>query len=127
MFNRYIEAREMRQFRKAQEASQKRRMLFILLAVMGAVLVAISVGKAVMPTEPVKTAVSKTESPATQQERQDIQEFAVVVTKPLDTLTPEDFQLITSKENDPCYNASVGVKLNQAQIVQAIIACKALK
>lgn len=125
MFNRYIEAREMRQFRKAQEASQKRRMLFILLAVMGAVLVAISVGKAVMPAEPVKAAVSI--PTATQQERQDIQEFAVVVTKPLDTLTPEDFQLITSKENDPCYNASVGVKLNQAQIVQTIIACKALK
>jgi hypothetical protein len=126
MFNRYIEAREMRQFRKAQDTLQKRRQLFILVGIMAILLGAIAAVQAAMPAEPAKsaTAVPTTTNP---QELQDIREFAFVVTKPLATLTQKDLDLITRKENDPCYKANVGIGLDQDHIVIAISACKSLK
>src|SRR3954451_13894498 len=126
MFNRYIEAREMRQFRKAQDTLQKRRQLFILVGIMAILLGAIAAVQATMPAEPAKsaTAVPTTTNP---QELQDIREFAFVVTKPLATLTQKDLDLITRKENDPCYKANVGIGLDQDHIVISISACKSLK
>src|SRR3954470_6610137 len=121
MFNRYMEYKETRQFRQAQAISQNRRQLFVLFPIMGTLLVAISAVKAVMPTEPAKSAVPSVLT-TQQKELQDIQRFAVVVTKPLDTLTSEDLDLVGSKAHDPCYESNA--MLPAEQMVEAISTCK---
>lgn len=120
MFKHYYEAREMRQLRKAQAALQKRQQLFILVGILVVLMVVISVSKALMPTEPAKSAVSKPNPRVVA----DIQEYADVVTKPLETLTQRDLDLVTRRENDPCYAKYVGIGLNREQIAAAITVCK---
>jgi hypothetical protein len=53
---------------------------------------------------------------------QDIQAFADAVTKPLDTLSDEDLDLIGRKAKDPCYETNA--ILPKEQMLQAISSCK---
>src|SRR4051794_11999417 len=125
MFDRIIEYREMQQLRKDQRVKQQRRQLFIFLGVLGTLLlVLLAINAATSPNssdaktpERVKT-VQMVPTEITQEtqetpEMQDIQAFADAVTKPLDTLSDEDLDLIGSKAGDPCYEANAMLPADQ--------------
>ena len=133
MFKQYMEHREFRQLRKDHLAKQKRRQALIIFAVLGAILAAMAVVELATKTEPSKpvAAVSKVATQETQeiqneqQETSDIERFALIVTKPLETLTGEDLDFIGEKEDDPCYASNT--QLPRDQMVEAIWACKSQK
>lgn len=127
MIKRYMEYREMQQLRKDHLMKQRLRMMFIIMAILGVVLLATYAVEAVMPTAPAKSAVTTSSaiSSANQQEMQDIQEFADTVTKPLDELEQEDLDLMEAKANDPCYEKNA--TLPREQMIEEITTCKSLK
>lgn len=113
MIKRYTEYREMQQLRKDHLAKQKMRYLLLFLAILGALLLGMSVIEAVKPAEPVKTTVSV--------KHQEIEKFADMVTKPLETFTKEDLALLDAKAEDPCY--AKNAMLPKAEMIVAITAC----
>jgi hypothetical protein len=127
MFKRYTEYREMQQLRKDHLAKQKMRYALIFMAVMGTLLVAMMVVEAVSkPSSPTKTAeVVSAISAANQQEIQDIESFAYIVTKPLDELKSSEIDLMGEKASDPCYEKNA--LLPREEMIVAIKKCKNLQ
>lgn len=123
MFKQIVEYREMQQLRKDHLMQKKQRMMFVILAILGVVLLATYVVKTVIPTNPVKAAAAvSTVDAAKQQEMSDIQEFAGAVAKPLEDLKKEDLDLVDSKAEDPCY--AKNTQLPADEMIVAITACK---
>lgn len=123
MFKQIVEYREMQQLRKDHLMQKKQRMMFVILAILGVVLLATYVVKTVMPTNPVKAAAAvSTVDAAKQQELSDIEEFADIVTKPSDQLESTDFDLVGKKAHDPCYEKNA--LLPREEMIVAITACK---
>ena len=129
MLKQYIEYRETQQLRKDHLNKQKQRQALIIIGVLGALLALVMFVKALSPAEPVATPATPVVSGATaaqpeQQSQavvQDAEKFAVIVTKPLDTLTSEDLDFIDTKADDPCY--ADNTQLPKAEMVDAIVAC----
>ena len=94
-----------------------------MMAALGAILVVMAVVDTFKPAEPSKasTPVSAV-SPAVQQEKQEIEQFAYIVTKPLDELTSEDIDFMGVKAKDPCYEKYA--ELPSEQMIAKIAACK---
>jgi cell division protein FtsB len=123
MFDRFFEYKEAQQFRKDRMRRRNMRYLVIFMAILGAVFVVVSIVNAISP--PAKSATKQTVSTQiVSKQKQEIKEFADIVTKPLDTLTKEDLDLVDAKADDPCY--AKNAKLPQDQMIKAISACKAL-
>jgi len=120
MFKRYTEYRETQQLRKDHLAKQKMRYALIALLIMVPLFAVLAVVEASAPAEPVKTAPAV--SPANQQETREIEEFAYIVTKPLDELTSEDIDLMGKHSKDPCYEKNA--LLPREQMIVAITKCK---
>lgn len=136
MFDRFLEYREAQQFRKARQRRQNIRYLIMFSAVLLVLLLGAYVVDAVKPaeatdTKPVATAPNQPEVQETQeiQEEQqvtsEIERFAYIVTKPMDTLTSEDIDFMGEKAKDPCYEKNA--MLPRDQMVEAITACKILE
>lgn len=115
MLKRYTEYREMQQLRKDHLAKQKMRHLLILLAILGVLLLGMSVIKAIKLAEPVKSVSTVSVK------HQEIEKFANMVTKPADTLTAEDLALLNAKAEDPCY--AKNAMLPKTEMIIAIAAC----
>jgi hypothetical protein len=123
MLKRYTEYREMQQLRKDHLKKQRMRYGLIFFAIMGVLLIAISVVEAVSPAAPAKsTAKVSTVDQQKMQEKQEIQEFAYIVTKPIDELTSEEIDAMGAKAGDPCYEKNA--LLPEDEMVEAILACK---
>lgn len=130
MFKQIIEYREMQQLRKDHLMKQRQRMMFIIIPVLCVVLLASYIVDAVKPSEPVKAATtsqSTQEVPTMsdsvkQQELSNIEEFAYMVTHPVDEMQSGDLDLLDDKANDPCYEKNA--QLPEEEMVVAITACK---
>lgn len=129
MFSKIIEYREMQQLRKDHLAQKKMRQALIFFGICVALLLVMSVVDAMKPApvKPVKHSIHSPSKPAAfsdaqQQELDDIKQFAVAVTKPLETLDQDDLDLVQSKAGDPCYENNT--QLPADKMVVAISACK---
>jgi hypothetical protein len=134
MLERLIEYREGQQFRKDRKKKQdQKRALMILVPCMAILLVAAGISAVVGGEEPVPVVKAvATPSPASEpveiapsvdeEEIDDIEHFAYIVTKPLDELTSEDLDFVESKAEDSCYARYAG--LPNDQMITKITACK---
>lgn len=117
MLKQYIEYREMQQLRKDHLAKQKRKQALILIAIFGALILVMGVIGMAKPAEPV----TQTPAAAVSNHQREIEKFADVVTKPVDTLSSEDLDFIGSKAGDPCYEKNA--MLPREEMISAITAC----
>jgi hypothetical protein len=130
MFKRIIEHREMQQLRKDHLAKQRMRYTLIALVIMIPMFAVLAVIEAATPAEPVKAEAKTAESvptvsAANQQEIQDIESFAYIVTKPLDELKSSEIDLMGEKASDPCYEKNA--LLPREEMIVAIKKCKNLQ
>ena len=93
------------------------RYLMTLLAILGAVLVVVYIVDAFTPAEAPKSI--STISPS---DRQDIEKFAYIITKPMADLTSEEIDFMGVKAKDPCYEKYA--LLPAERMVTKIAACK---
>jgi hypothetical protein len=122
MFKTYTEYRETQQLRKDHLAQQNRRYALIAMAILIPLFAILAVVEAKTPDAPAKPV--PVVSPANQQERQDIEEFADDITKPAYTLSSDDLDFVGEKAKDPCYEKSADALLPKEQMIAAITACK---
>ena len=128
MLKHYTEYRETQQLRKDHLAQKKQRQAFLIVSILGALLTLVMIVKAVTPAEPV-TAATPIVQPVTAATPAEIpveataeaEQFAVIVTKPLETLTSDDLDFMTEKAEDPCYASNV--QLPREEMIAAIVAC----
>ena len=117
MIERLIEYQETRQFRKDRQRKQNMRYLTMMFAVLGVILVVVYIVDAFTPAEPSTPAPTVSTS-----DKQDIEKFAYVITKPVADLTSEEIDFMGVKAKDPCYEKYA--LLSAERMVTKITECK---
>ena len=117
MIERLIEYQETRQFRKDRQRRQNMRYLTMMFAVLGVILVVVYIVDAFTPAEPSTPAPTVSIS-----DKQDIEKFAYVITKPVADLTSEEIDFMGDKAKDPCYEKYA--LLSAERMVTKITECK---
>ena len=134
MIERLIEYREGQQFRKDRLRKQNQKRALLILVPCMAILLVVAGISAIMGEEKPVTVAKAVSTPSQvsepvevvpsvdEEEIDDIEQFAYIVTKPLDQLTSEDLDFVESKAKDPCYETYAG--LPNDQMITKITACK---
>jgi hypothetical protein len=125
MIERLIEYREGQQFRKDRKRKQdQKRALLILVPCMIILLIGAGISAVIGGEKPapVAKAVATPAPTVSSEEEEEIEEFAYIMTKPIEDVTDDELDFMGEKAEDPCYEQYS--LLPAERMIAKITACK---